>query len=103
MKKIYPEQSRRRIFSGVRPTGSLHIGNYLGALKNWTELQDEYDSIFCLVDLHALTTPAAAKNLQEKIFDLATVYLSIGLDPKKCLFFVQSRVPAHTELTWLLN
>ncbi|PIZ69835.1 MAG: tryptophan--tRNA ligase [Candidatus Portnoybacteria bacterium CG_4_10_14_0_2_um_filter_43_36] len=94
---------KKRIFSGIRPTGSIHIGNYLGALKNWTELQNKYDSIFCIVDLHALTTPTTAKNLQEKIFDLAAVYLSVGLDPKKCLFFVQSHVPAHAELTWLLN
>ena len=94
---------KKRIFSGIRPTGSIHIGNYLGAIKNWTELQDKYDSIFCIVDLHALTTPAATKNLQEKIFDLAAVYLSAGLDQKKCLFFVQSHVPEHTELTWLLN
>ena len=94
---------KKRIFSGIRPTGSIHIGNYLGALKNWTELQDKYDSIFCIVDLHALTTPASAKNLQEKIFNLAAVYLSVGLDPKKCLFFVQSHVPEHAELTWLLN
>jgi len=94
---------KKRIFSGIQPTGSIHIGNYLGAIKNWTELQNEYDSIFCIVDLHALTNPEASKDLQKNIIDLAATYLSAGLDPKKCILFVQSQVPEHTELTWLLN
>lgn len=94
---------KKRIFSGVRPTGEIHIGNYLGAIQNWTKLQNNYDCVFCIVDLHALTTPQETKNLQKKILDLAAVYLSAGLNPKKCLFFIQSHVPEHTELTWLLN
>ncbi|MAF20187.1 MAG: tryptophan--tRNA ligase [Parcubacteria group bacterium] len=94
---------KKRIFSGIRPTGPLHIGNYLGAIKNWLQLQNEYDSVFCIVDLHALTTPNASKGLKKKVFDLATTYLAAGLNPKKCILFVQSQVPEHTELTWLLN
>jgi tryptophanyl-tRNA synthetase len=94
---------KKRIFSGIRPTGSIHIGNYLGAAKNWVELQNKYDSIFCIVDLHALTTPEVARQMQKKIFDLATTLLATGLNPQKCLIFVQSHVSAHTELTWLLN
>ena len=94
---------KKRIFSGIQPTGLVHIGNYLGAIKNWVNLQDEYDSIFCIVDLHALTIPETAKQMKKRIFDLATTLLSAGLEPKKCLIFVQSHVPEHTELTWLLN
>jgi len=94
---------KKRIFSGIRPTGSLHIGNYIGAIKNWLELQEKYDSIFCVVDLHALTTPKEAKQLQDKIFDIATTYIAAGIDPKKCTLFVQSHVPEHTELSWLLG
>jgi tryptophanyl-tRNA synthetase len=95
--------NKKRIFSGIQPTGSIHIGNYLGAIKNWVKLQNDYDSIFCIVDLHALTNPEATNNMQKKIFDLATTLLAAGLDPKKCIIFVQSHVPEHTELTWLLN
>ena len=94
---------KKRIFSGIQPTGSIHIGNYLGAIKNWVGLQNEYDCIWCIVDLHALTNPDASNNIQEKIFDLATTYLAAGLDPKKAIIFIQSHVPEHTELTWLLN
>ncbi len=94
---------KKRIFSGIRPTGSIHIGNYLGATKNWVELQNQYDSIFCIVDLHALTTPESAIKLQEKIFDSATTLLAAGLDPKKCLIFTQSHIPEHSELAWILN
>ena len=94
---------KKRIFSGIRPTGSIHIGNYLGAVQNWAELQSKYDSIFCIVDLHALTTPQSAKQMQKKIFDSTTTLLAVGINPQKCLVFVQSHVPEHTELTWLLN
>ena len=94
---------KKRIFSGIQPTGSIHIGNYLGAIKNWIQLQNEYDSIFCIVDLHALTNPQATQKMQEKILDLATTYLAASLNPKKCTLFIQSHVPEHTELTWLLN
>ncbi len=94
---------KKRIFSGIQPTGSIHIGNYLGAIKNWVELQNEYDSVFCVVDLHALTNPEATQELQKSIFDLTADLLAAGLDPEKCILFVQSHVPEHTELTWLLN
>ena len=94
---------KKRIFSGIQPTGSIHIGNYLGAIKNWVELQDDYDCVWSIVDLHALTNPDANNNLQAKIFDLATTFLAAGLDPKKAIIFVQSHVPEHTELAWLLN
>ncbi len=92
-----------RVFSGIRPTGDIHIGNYLGAIKNWVNLQDKADCIFCIVDLHALTTPYKAKKLQKNIFDLAVTYLAAGLNPKRCIFFVQSQVKAHVELAWLLS
>ena len=94
---------KKRIFSGIQPTGTIHIGNYLGAIKNWIFLQDKYDSIFCIVDLHALTNPKIANQMQKKIFDLATTLLATGLNPQKCILFVQSHIPEHTELTWLLN
>jgi tryptophanyl-tRNA synthetase len=94
---------KKRIFSGIQPTGLVHIGNYLGAIKNWVKLQNEYDSIFCIVDLHALTVPGNSQQMPKKIFDLATTLLAAGLDPKKCVLFVQSHIPEHTELTWLLN
>ena len=92
-----------RIFSGIRPTGELHIGNYLGAIKQWIELQENNDCIFCVVDLHAITTPYDPKLLQKNIFDLAVTYLAAGLEPEKCIFFVQSHVKEHTELNWLLG
>jgi len=94
---------KKRIFSGVRPSGSIHIGNYLGAIKNWVEAQNEYDSIFCIVDLHALTTPYQPKELTKNTLETAAIYLALGLDPKKNTIFIQSHVPEHTEMTWLLN
>ncbi|TET84307.1 MAG: tryptophan--tRNA ligase [Candidatus Nealsonbacteria bacterium] len=92
-----------RIFSGVRPTGELHIGNYLGAIKQWIELQEKNDCVFCIVDLHAITTPYQSKELKKNIFELAIAYLASGLNPEKCIFFVQSQVEAHAELAWLLG
>jgi tryptophanyl-tRNA synthetase len=93
----------KRIFSGAQPTGNLHIGNYLGALKNWVALQHEYESFFCIVNLHALTIPQDPKLLLEKTRDLARVYLAVGIDPQVSTIFIQSDVPEHTELTWVLN
>jgi tryptophanyl-tRNA synthetase len=92
-----------RIFSGIRPTGELHIGNYLGAIRQWIELQEKNECIFCIVDLHGITTPYQPENLQKNILDLATSYLSAGLNPEKCVFFIQSKVKEHTELAWLLG
>src|SRR5690349_18828622 len=93
----------KRIFSGAQPTGNLHIGNYLGALKNWVALQHEYESFFCIVNLHALTIPQDPKLLLEKTRDLARIYLAVGIDPQVSTIFIQSDVPAHAELTWVLN
>jgi len=92
-----------RIFSGIRPTGDIHIGNYLGAIKQWIELQNDNDCLFCIVDLHAITTPYQPKELQEKIRETAITYLAAGLDPKKCILFTQSNVKEHLELFWFLN
>ena len=92
-----------RIFSGVRPTGELHIGNYLGAIRQWLLLQEKADCVFCIVDLHAITTPYQPKELKKNIFELAIAYLASGLNPEKCIFFVQSQVEAHAELAWLLS
>lgn len=100
-----PQAKKKRVFSGVQPTGKLHIGNYVGALSQWEAMQDEYDNIFCIVDLHALTIPEAvdAKALREKTRELAALYIACGIDPEKCEIFVQSHVVEHAELTWVLN
>ena len=92
-----------RIFSGIRPTGEIHLGNYLGAVKQWIDLQNQAECIFCIVDLHAITTPYEPKKLQEQIKELAIAYLAAGLDPDKCVLFVQSAVKEHAELAWLLG
>ncbi|MFA5013079.1 MAG: tryptophan--tRNA ligase [Candidatus Paceibacterota bacterium] len=92
-----------KVFSGIRPSGSLHIGNYLGAIKQWIDLQNDNDCLFCIVDWHAITTPYDEKNLEKTIFDFACSYLALGLDPKKCSLFVQSQVKEDAELTWLLG
>ena len=93
----------KRIFSGVQPTNNIHIGNYLGALRNWVMLQHEYESFFCIVNLHAITVPQDPRELAAKTLDLARLYLAVGIDPKVSTIFIQSDVPAHTELTWILN
>jgi tryptophanyl-tRNA synthetase len=93
----------KRIFSGAQPTGNVHLGNYLGALRNWVALQHEYESFFCIVNLHAVTLPQDSKVLVEKTRDLARIYLAVGIDPEVSTIFIQSDVPEHTELTWLLN
>ncbi len=94
---------RKRIFSGAQPTGQLHIGNYLGALKNWVALQDEYESLYCIVNLHAITLPQDPKTLRQKTRDLARIYLAAGVDSEKSTVFIQSDVPEHSELTWILS
>ena len=91
------------LFSGVQPTGMLHIGNYFGAIKNWVKLQEKYPSIFCIVDYHAITVPYDPKTMQDKILDLAMDYIACGIDPKKSILFVQSQIPEVTELAWILN
>lgn len=87
----------------MQPTGEAHLGNYLGALRQWVELQDEADCIYCVVDYHAVTREYEPDALQARIFELAVSFLAVGLDPDRCTLFVQSDVPAHTELAWLLN
>jgi tryptophanyl-tRNA synthetase len=93
----------KRIFSGVQPTGNVHLGNYLGALRNWVALQSEYESFFCIVNLHAITTPQDPKLLAEKTRELARIYLAVGIDPGISTIFIQSDVAEHAELTWILN
>jgi len=95
--------SKRRIFSGARPTGRQHIGNYLGALQNWVRLQDEYDCIYCIVDIHALTSMEDTSHLQENIHEMMLDWLAVGLDPGKSILFVQSHVPEVMELHTLLS
>lgn len=94
--------TKKRIFSGAQPTGELHIGNYLGALKNWVALQDEYEAFYCIVNLHAITLPQDPAVLRRKTLDLARIYLAAGVDPQKSTIFIQSDVPEHVELTWVL-
>ena len=94
---------KKRIFSGAQPTGELHIGNYLGALKNWVALQDEYEALYCIVNLHAITLPQDPKTLRQKTLDLARIYLAAGVDPEKSTIFIQSEVQEHAELTWVLS
>jgi len=94
---------RKRIFSGIQPSGKLHIGNYLGAIKNWIGLQDEYDCIWGIVDFHSMTIPYDPEGMEERVIDCAATYLAAGLDPQKCVLMIQSKVKEHTELTWILN
>jgi tryptophanyl-tRNA synthetase len=92
-----------RVFSGIQPSGELHIGNYLGAIRNWVELQHRYESIFSIVDYHAITVPYAPADLRQRTRDMAISLLAAGVDPGVCTLFVQSRVPEHTELAWIFN
>ncbi len=92
-----------KIFSGIQPTGEIHIGNYLGAVKQWIALQEKNECIFCVVDLHALTAPYDPKKLQESTLEKAIAYIAAGVDPEKSIIFVQSQVKEHAELAWLLN
>ena len=92
-----------RIFSGVQPTGNLHLGNYLGAIKNWVSLQKDFECIFCIVDLHAITIKQDPKELESNTLEVTAAYLASGINPKKTIIFNQSAVSAHTELTWLLS
>jgi len=93
----------KRVFSGVQPTGNLHLGNYLGALKQFVELQDEDECVYCIVDMHSITVPQDPKELKAHTLDIAALYLAVGLDPKKSIVFVQSTVPQHAELSWVLT
>ena len=94
---------KARVFSGIQPTGNLHIGNYLGALKNWVEIQSNYESIFGIVDLHAITVYQEPSELRAKILEIAALFLAAGIDPKQSTIMVQSSVPEHAELAWMLT
>lgn len=100
---ILSAPNRPIVFSGAQPTGQLTLGNYLGALRTWVQMQDSYDCLFCIVDLHALTVRQDPNILRENIFELTALYLACGIDPEKSTVFLQSHVPAHTELAWLLS
>ena len=93
----------KRVFSGVQPTGNLHIGNYLGALKQFVELQSSGECVYCIVDLHSITMPQDPKELRKHILDVAALYWAVGIDPKKSIIFVQSEVSGHAELAWILT
>ena len=95
--------SQPRVLSGVQPTGALHLGNWLGAIRNWVDLQETHDTFVCVVDLHAITVPHDPSRLAEDTRSTAALYLACGMDPKRCSVFVQSQVAAHSELCWLLN
>ncbi|MEB2307893.1 MAG: tryptophan--tRNA ligase [Candidatus Brocadiaceae bacterium] len=94
---------KKRLFSGIQPSGDVHIGNYLGAIKNWIRMMDQYDCIFCIVDYHAITIEYSPQDMQKRILNAAAVNIAAGLDPERCIIFVQSYVPEHTELAWILN
>ena len=96
-------RERRRVFSGIQPSGTSHLGTYLGALKNWVSVQEEHESYFCIVDLHALTVPQNPKVLRANVREMAAIFIAVGLDPERAVIFRQSRVSEHTELGWLLN
>ena len=97
------DAAKIRLFSGMQPTGNLHIGNYLGALKTWSRLQYDYEPLYCIVDQHAITAYQEPKALQEKIEDVAALYVAAGIDPEHSTVFVQSMVPAHVELAWVFT
>jgi len=97
------DKKKKVVFSGVQPTGALHLGNYLGAIKNFVRLQEDHDCLYCIVDLHAITVWQNPDDLKSNIMDVASIYLAAGIDPEKSCIFVQSTVPHHAELAWILN
>lgn len=100
---ITASEKKKRIFSGVQPSGILTLGNYLGAIKNWVELQDEYECLYCVVDLHAITVRQVPAELRRRTLEGLALYMACGIDPEKSVMFVQSQVPAHAELSWVLG
>ena len=97
------EDTKKVVFSGIQPSGNLTIGNYLGALKNWVKLQDDYDCYYCIVDLHAITVRQEPKDLRRRTLEVLAIYIAAGIDPEKNTLFIQSHVSAHSEGAWLLN
>lgn len=102
---VTPEQTepKKRIFSGVQPSGNITLGNYLGAIKNWVDLQDEYECIYAMMDLHTITVRQTPAELRKRTMELLALYIACGIDPEKCIMFIQSQNPAHAELSWVLN
>lgn len=96
-------ENKKIIFSGIQPSGNLTLGNYLGALKNWVKLQNEYDCFFCVVDLHAITVKQIPADLRKRTLEVLSIYIACGIDPDKNTLFIQSHVPAHSEASWLLT
>src|SRR3990172_12592195 len=105
IQRMLEQTARKRLFSGIQPTGELHLGNYIGALTLWAEQQHQYDSVFCIVDLHAITIPEAItpQYLRRKTREAAAILIASGIDPAVSSVFIQSHIPAHAELTWILN
>ena len=97
------EVEKKRIFSGIQPSGELTLGSYMGAIKNWVSLQDEYDCIYCIVDMHAITVRQNPADLRRRSLNQIAQYIACGLDPKKNIIFIQSHVPQHAELSWILG
>ncbi|MEM7034050.1 MAG: tryptophan--tRNA ligase [Chloroflexota bacterium] len=97
------DNGKKRVFSGVAPSGNLTLGNYLGAIKNWVDVQDQYENVFCVVDLHAITVPQDPIELKAKTREVAMLYLACGIDLEHSAIFIQSHIPAHSELAWILN
>jgi tryptophanyl-tRNA synthetase len=98
-----PVSEGKRVFSGIQPTGDFHVGNYVGALRNWIAMQDEYETIYCVVDLHAMTTPYEPEDLRAGRLETAKMLLAVGIDPERSLLYYQSEVPQHVELSWILG
>ncbi len=96
-------ETRKKVFSGLQPTGNIHIGNYLGALKNWVSFQDTYETVYCVVDLHAITVPYDPAEFKKDRIAAAKVLLAMGIDPERSMFYFQSQVPQHAELSWILG
>jgi tryptophanyl-tRNA synthetase len=103
LRPITGTEVKPRVFSGIQPSGQLHLGNYLGAIRRWVAMQDQWDNIYCIVDLHAITQPQDPAALRAATYELAAVFLAAGLDPSRCALFAQSHVTAHAELAWLFN
>jgi tryptophanyl-tRNA synthetase len=97
------DSERRRVFSGIQPTGVPHLGNYLGAIRNWVGYQEDYEAFYCIVDLHAMTLPWDPSQLRQQTLEMGASLLACGIDPYRSILFVQSHVPAHTELSWVLT
>src|SRR5574341_467067 len=104
---VHPSEAsgagRVRVFSGIQPTGGIHLGNYVGAIRQWAELQREFESYFCIVDLHAITVDYEPAELPQRVLDAAAANIAAGIDPARSVLFVQSHVSEHSELAWLLN